>query len=48
MKSVLLGILAAAVIGTGAWYALNALEMSSAEVHADDAAVRLDGQPVRD
>ncbi|MFW2589407.1 hypothetical protein [Sagittula sp. SSi028] len=42
MKAVLLGILAAAVIGTGAWFGLNALNLSTAQTHADDRSVRID------
>ncbi|WP_425074666.1 hypothetical protein [Sagittula sp. S175] len=41
MKAMLLGFLAMALIGVGAWYGLNALELTSAQVHSD-SNVRLD------
>mgnify|MGYP006304360103 CR=1 FL=1 len=41
MKAMVLGFVAAAVIGAGAWYTLNALGFSSAEVQSGPS-VRLD------
>lgn len=42
MKAVILGILVAAVIGVGAWFVLNSLDLTTAQAHADDRSVRLD------
>ena len=41
MKAMLLGFLAVALIGVGAWYGLNTLELTTAQAHSD-GNVRLD------
>ena len=43
MRAFILGVLAAAIIATGAHYALGSLRWSSAEVYSDPTSVRLTG-----